>query len=214
MTQLVIGALACLFAAPPAPAETPEPTMVVEVPAETQTAVEDEQYLLDEAKRLLEQGALEEALVPLDAYATQFAAEGKLRYDALRLDLEVMTRLGRHESALEELARVRLSAPEHADLLVARGELYAGAKRMKEALGDFEAALRHGKLEGLWHERALTGRAFALLHSGRVHVAHDGLRSYLEKYPEGRFAALAHRTLRSRPPKATERLPDPMPSVH
>lgn len=213
MAHALIGVLACLLSAPEPPKETKDTTILVEVPAETPAAVEDEEHLLREAKRMIAEGALEEALVPLDAYATQFSADGKLRYEALRLDLEVLTRLGQHESALEELERAKLEAPEHADLLVARAELRAGSRRIKEALADFDLALSRGKLEGLVHERALSGRAFALLQASRIHEAHDTLRGYLDRYPEGRFAHLAQRTLRSRPPEAKPRLPDPIPSV-
>ncbi len=212
MSYSFIAALVCLASAPPE-AEEKKSAIVAIVPPEASTAVEDERFLIDEAKRLMERGALEAALVSLDAYATQFSTDGQLRHEALRLDVDVMTRLGRHESALEELDRVKLSVPEHADLVVVRGELRAGSRRTREALADFDRVLSADKLERIVHERALSGKAFALLQSGRVSDAHETLRAYLERYPEGRFASLAQRTLRPRPATANARLPDPIPSV-
>jgi hypothetical protein len=124
------------------------------------------------------------------------------------LRAEALLRLGRKTTLREELDRTLTGETSASDeRVVLRGELRAATGRWQAALADFDTVVRahpadssHGVQindrrlrERL--ERALWGRASARSHVGDDAGARADLREYVERFPDGRFAAQAGRLL-------------------
>ena len=137
------------------------------------------------------------ALKLLDEHHARFT-EGALSPEASAVRIEALLRLGRTDAALADLERLPLHAlPRREEWHVVRGELRAQAGRWSSAEADFAVVLS-GHLPGAggaFAERALWGRAVARSHQGDVVGARSDTLEYLQRFPDGRFAGLAHRAL-------------------
>jgi hypothetical protein len=124
----------------------------------------------------------------LDEYEERFP-RGVFREEAELLRLDALLRAGRSADALQLLDRWQrgefadLARPR--ELSVLRRELLAGAGRCAEALvgdadtgGDSALDERWLYLRGVCHGR-----------TGAVSTARQEFQEYLQKYPQGRFAA-------------------------
>jgi hypothetical protein len=135
------------------------------------------------------------ALSSLDQHRTRFPA-GVLRADADVLRVEVLLALRRDGQALAVLEHLDFSAtPRGDELRVTRGELRA-QRDCPRALEDFDQVLG-GAPAAAVAERALRGRAVCPLRTGDQGAAQAALRAYLERFPQGPFAAEARRHLQA-----------------
>jgi len=136
------------------------------------------------------------ALSLLDDYATQYA-DGTLRAEASAARVDALLQLDRRSEALQILDGASLSnLARGGELRLLRGELRAHAGRCREAVADFDAALRaDARSDGPLTERALYGVATCRLQLGERGMARDALRRYLALYPAGRFADAAREAL-------------------
>ena len=108
------------------------------------------------------------------------------------LEVEALLALHRDRDALVRLDTMALDElPRSGERFVVRGELRAAARRWSEASADFDRALSRVTGSPAWHERALWGRGAARLRSGEREGGMADLERYLDKYPNGRFAAEA-----------------------
>ncbi|MBL9009366.1 MAG: tetratricopeptide repeat protein [Myxococcales bacterium] len=136
------------------------------------------------------------ALSVLDEYATQYA-DGTLRAEASAARVDALLQLDRRSEALQILDGASFSnLARGGELRLLRGELRAHAGRCREAVADFDAALRgDARSDGPLTERALYGVATCRLQLGERGMARDALRKYLSLYPTGRFADAAREAL-------------------
>jgi hypothetical protein len=173
-------------AAPPAAA----------APAPPPPGLGDEARLLRRALEELRQARdPRAALAALDEHRARFPA-GVLRADADILRVEGLLALDRDDEALALLERLDLAgSPRGDELRVTRGELRAG-RDCGRALGDFDRVLG-GAAPAAVVERALRGRAVCSLRLGDEPGAQAALRTYLQRFPEGPFAAEARRRLQA-----------------
>ena len=112
------------------------------------------------------------------------------------LEVESLLALHRDQDALARLDTMPLDElPRAGERLVVRGELRAAARRWPEASADFDRALSRVSGSPAWYERALWGRAVARLRCGEREAGLADVESYLDRYPDGRFAAEAARFL-------------------
>jgi tetratricopeptide (TPR) repeat protein len=152
----------------------------------------------------------EAALDTLDDYRRRFPS-GQLAPEAARLRAEALLLLGRKATLREELDRsLPIETPASDERVVLRGELRASSGRWPAALADFDAVVQaHTMVTGGGAEatdrraldrleRALWGRASARSRLGDDAGARADLREYLRHFPDGRFAAQAHRLLDQR----------------
>jgi tetratricopeptide (TPR) repeat protein len=189
----------------PAPVMT-APGTAAAVP--TTALLPAEQALIATALRSLRtSNEPEAALAALDDYRRRFPG-GELAPEADRLRAEALLLLGRKATLREELDRTLTAETSASDeRVVLRGELRAATGRWQAALADFDAVVRAhpaGSSHGMEIndrrlrerlERALWGRASARSHVGDDAGARADLREYLERFPDGRFAAQAGRLL-------------------
>jgi hypothetical protein len=109
-------AVAVVASAPPvrqaaAPArETPKAETPATPPAPSSTLA-SEIAAIDHAKRALASGSAGEALRRVDAYRAAFPS-GTLAAEEAAIRVEALARVGRHDEALAELARLRASHPD------------------------------------------------------------------------------------------------------
>jgi hypothetical protein len=166
----------------PPPAPAPPSAFAVETP------------LLGEALTLLrQQRDARGALAALDTYDARFP-RGALRREADGARVDALLLLGRDDEALAVLRRLTLQAHgRDQELRVVRAELSA-ATSCSDAVDDFGRVLTESPTPAL-AERALHGRATCLGRLGDGPGAQRDLREYLRRFPEGRFAADARRTL-------------------
>jgi TolA-binding protein len=123
------------------------------------------------------------ALSLLDEYQARFP-HGELSLEASVARVDALLLQGRRREALELLARLPLDrVGRRSELRLVRAELYA-ERDCRQALADFDAVLASGS-----SERALYGRAGCRLRSGDSAGGQADLRSYLERFPSGRFAS-------------------------
>jgi hypothetical protein len=151
----------------------------------------------------------ERALVALDEHASRFGA-GALAPEAARLRTWALLLSGNRDAALAELSRQSSGAgfeglPGGEEYRVLQGELHAKAGRWRDALADFDLAVvaclekerANGDRATLSRlERALWGRASARSHLGDSAGTETDLREYLRRFPRGRFAVPAARSLK------------------
>jgi tetratricopeptide (TPR) repeat protein len=112
------------------------------------------------------------------------------------LEVEALLALGRDGEALARLDGLPLDQlPRGAERYVVRGELRARAQRWSEARDDFQRALTLTSGQPTWSERALWGRAMARLRLQDREAALADLRTYMDRFPSGRYAREAARLL-------------------
>jgi hypothetical protein len=105
--------------------------------------------------------------------------------------------LGRNDEALAELRALSLQpVGRDQELRLIRGELSA-VTDCGRAVADFDRVLAERAAEP-FAERALHGRAACRLRLGDETGAMRDLSEYLRRFPEGRFAPEARRTLAGR----------------
>jgi hypothetical protein len=180
----------------PRASASPDPSLAYA--ADTGARAQTEATLLAQAIRALrvdrDAGT---ALRVLDQRQAQFG-DGTFRIEASAVRVEALLGLGRSQAALADLERLPLHAmPRRDEWHVVRGELRGQAGRWAEAEVDFSLVLAH-----LGHgvgaeltERALWGRSVARSQQGNHVGARQDALEYLHRFPGGRFAALAQRTL-------------------
>lgn len=176
----------------PAPDGNPASVVAPATPTPTEST------LLAQAIRALRvDGDAMAALKVLDERHARFT-EGSLGPEAAAVRIEALLRLGRTDTALADLERMPLHAmPRRDEWHVVRGELRAQAGRWPSAEADFTLVLSGSMPRGGADlaERSLWGRSVARSHQGNVAGARADTREYLQRFPNGRFAGLAHRAL-------------------
>jgi len=136
----------------------------------------------------------ERALELLERYSADFPA-GVLRTEADVARVDANLALGRHNAALALLERLPLERVGRGpELTLVRGELLA-TRDCRRANLDFDRVLAAHPSPSL-DERALFGRASCRLGTGDFAGGQTDLRSYLARYPRGRFAEAARQRLR------------------
>jgi len=199
------GAPASPLGAPALPAESvpaaalaaPQPAAVVPRavgPREAPRAA-TEARLLAGAFRALRAGQDPvAALSALDRYDRAFP-RGALAGEARIARVEALMVLGRRAEALALLAAPDGGeTPATRNVLVMRGELFAEAGQCGSAVRDFERILAAGARDDA-EARALFGRAACRLRGGDAAAGEGDLRRYLERHPDGAFAAAAREAL-------------------
>jgi hypothetical protein len=150
----------------------------------------------------LEAASLEAALSALRAGGTEHAAQalrgidrhlrefprGSLELEARVARVDALLVLGRRQEARRELSALPIeSVGRKSELRLIRGELRADDD-CRAALGDFQVLVDQA-LPVAWAERALFGRGACLLKLGEKAAAQRDFGRYLERFPNGRFAA-------------------------
>jgi hypothetical protein len=126
------------------------------------------------------------ALALLDEHEARFP-RGELGLEAGAARVDALLLLERRAEALKQLERMPLEgAGPRADLLLLRAEMGADSDCAR-ALADFDRVLAKRAAPAI-DERALYGRAACRLRMGDGPGAEADLRTYLARYPTGRFA--------------------------
>jgi tetratricopeptide (TPR) repeat protein len=137
------------------------------------------------------------ALTLLDQHRSRFP-HGLLLPEAELTRLGALLEVGDRVGATQLLDRVSQKGYARSiraeELRVLHGELLAEQGRCEEALDRFEPAAEKGK--GGVHERALFGSSACRAQLGDFEGSRRDLERYLQRYPEGRFAAEARAALR------------------
>ena len=160
-------------------------------------ALAESSVLAQAIRTLRVDGDASAALKLLDECQARFT-EGALGPEASAVRIEALLKLGRTGAALADLESLPLYAmPRRDEWHVVRGELRGQAGRWSNAEADFAVVLSGhvSSAGGDLAERALWGRAVARSHQGNVAGARADTLEYLQKFPSGRFAGLAHRAL-------------------
>jgi hypothetical protein len=178
--------------APVPPTARPTPALLAARPPAESSLAREADLLAPALSALRNGGDARTALVRLDIYAAEFP-RGILRKEAAGSRIEALMRLGRGPEALDTLEQYPFGAgARDAALLVLRGELRAG-RNCTRALADFATVLA-GVASGEIAERALFGQAVCEARLGRPAAA-SSFRTYLDRFPTGRFAASARNQL-------------------
>jgi hypothetical protein len=175
----------------PEPARKPEAPAAPPVPSGGLGRESD--ILARALAKLRSEGDAAGALVVLDEYRREFP-HGTLALESEVARLDAFLALGRHGEALRLLDTLPIDRiGRGAELRVVRAELRA-RETPAGAVRDFDLALAVA-LSGALEERALFGRAVSRMHAGNQAGAEADLRRYLERHPNGRFAAEARAKL-------------------
>lgn len=185
--------------APEEPLPTPEAPAVVAVaptapapaPAPAQSSrLGQEAASLEGALSALRGGGPERAqraLQAVDQHLRNFPG-GALELEARVARVDALLMLGRRHDARRELSALPIESVGRAhELRLIRAELRADDD-CRAALSDFQV-LVDMPLPGAWAERALFGRGACLLKLGDQAGAERDFSRYLERFPNGRFAA-------------------------
>ncbi|HEY8946157.1 MAG TPA: hypothetical protein VIM73_18005, partial [Polyangiaceae bacterium] len=130
------------------------------------------------------------ALSLLDGYEAEYP-RGLLRMEAKVTRVHALLALGEKARAESLLSSLPLDGAAGAELKLLRAEL-AAERNCSSALGDLDVLIRTAP--AVLAERALHTRAHCLARSGdRLGAARDAA-TYLQRFPNGRFASAA-RTL-------------------
>ncbi len=181
---LVEAELPHAIAAPPRSTGIATGTLAEEPAAPSTLALESEllQRALAKLRRDRDPNG---ALQLLDDYQTRYP-RGVLSLEAAVARVDALLSLGRRAEALERLSRLPLErVGRRIELQLVRGELYSD-RDCNRAIADFSAVLTLGS-DGPFAERAMYGRAMCRLRQSDPAATND-LRSYLARYPNGRFA--------------------------
>lgn len=183
-------------AAPPEPeALPPEPVEIPVVAAPAPVPVQSsrlglEAASLEAALSELRGGGRERgarALSALDQHLREFAG-GTLELEARVARVDALLVLGRRQEARRELSALPIErVGRKNELRLIRAELRAD-EDCRLALQDFQVLVEQ-PLPGAWAERALFGRGACLLKLGDTAAAERDFARYLERFPNGRFAA-------------------------
>ena len=113
--------------------------------------------------------------------------------------VEALLLLGRKPEALAVLEARPIAIPsQQRQIAVVRGELAADLDRCGDAIEPFTQALSANPPGDELSERALFGRAGCRARLGLHAGSESDLRSYLQRFPRGRFAAPARAAIDSR----------------
>ncbi len=156
----------------------------------------DEQMSLGRAlRRLRREHDAEGALVILGQLGRAYP-DSRFAFERSSLEVEALLSLGRDGEALGRLDGLPLDQlPRGAERYVVRGELRARAQRWSEARDDFQHALSLTSGQPAWSERALWGRAMAHLRLQNRESATADLRTYVDRFPSGKYVKEAARLL-------------------
>ena len=133
------------------------------------------------------------ALALLDGSQALFA-HGTLALEARVARIDALLALGRSSEALGLLEHLPFAqSGRGGELRLVRAELRATTD-CGQALSDFDALVRQALAPALT-ERALYGRAACELRVGHQAQATQDLKQYLQRFPQGRFAAQVTRQL-------------------
>jgi tetratricopeptide (TPR) repeat protein len=160
---------------------------------------EETRLLLAATTRLRQRADAAGALADLEALL-RLHPRGVLAPEARALQIEALLAAGRRDEALRALDAVDLQAsPRGLELRLLRAELRARGSCAR-ALDDFATVLRSSSLPRPLLERALRGRAACHLSLGNTTAARADLRLYLDRLPDGRYAAEVRRLLEASAP--------------
>ena len=132
------------------------------------------------------------ALEAVARYHTQFP-QGMLRPEAERIEVDALLKQGKRSDALGRLEKMKFDAKRDAGFTVLRGELRLESGRYPQAIEDFSSAAEVAT--GDLAERALFGRGQAWAKAGDLTKARADLERYLNRFPSGKFADSARRSL-------------------
>jgi TolA-binding protein len=179
------------------PSRSESPGLDPAAPSPGASALSGETSLLGEALLQLRQKRdARAALAALDEYRARYP-NGTLTREAETARIDALLLLGRNDEALAELGALTLQAVgRDQELRLIRGELAAAAD-CKRAFVDFDRILNEQATASVV-ERALHGRAACRLRTGDETGATRDLTEYLRRFPAGRFAPEARRTLEAR----------------
>lgn len=129
----------------------------------------------------------ERALQQLDRHLREFSG-GALELEARIARVDALLTLGKRQDARRELAKLPIErvGRKH-ELRLIRAEL-AADQDCGQALPDFQVLVEQ-PLPRAFAERALFGRGACLLRLGDAPAAERDFARYLERFPDGRFAA-------------------------
>jgi hypothetical protein len=190
---------------PPPPPVSPEvvpapaPAPARREPRETNALLEEAKLLGKAVEQLRREQDPKAALATLQRYF-QRHPQGELRGEAEVTRVEALLRDGRKSEALSQLERLHGTGfeglPRPVELALQRAELLADARRDPEAARAFSDVLALRTAPAL-EERALFGRAVCRARSGDEAGMREDLDAYLQRFPDGRFAAEARERLKS-----------------
>lgn len=178
----------------PVAREEPKP-----VAAESGSKLAGESALLGLAvKQLRVENDPHAAVATLEQYEARFH-DGALSREATVTRIDALLALGRRGEVLKVLEGVELGTlPRRIELQVLRGELLSEAGRCASGLGDFDQVLLVPRAAAI-EERALFGRAVCRGAVGDQSGHTSDLKSYLDRFPDGRFAKAARAALSVKP---------------
>lgn len=185
-----------------APAPVPAPVPARRQPRETNALLEEAKLLGKAVEQLRRDQDPKAALATLQRYFQRYP-QGELRGEAEVTRVEAQLRAGRKSEALSQLERLHGAGfeglPRPVELALQRAELLADVRRDPEAARAFSDVLALHPALAL-EERALFGRAVCRARSGDEAGMRADLGAYLERFPDGRFAAEARERLKSMTP--------------